>query len=603
MKGTLVSIWLTTLTRLFGEDQKNEILTAAGWNPQRIITPLEEIDDTQIKGIIDKFAKKQGLKTEELYRILGKNNVQSFRDWFPSYFETNSAMGFLMMMDTVHTQLTKMIAGAKPPRLIPEPIDEKNFVMVYKSKRGLHHYLMGLIEGVGQHFNEKIEAKIIEEGKEGEVHVVKIHLTFEKTPKKVKKYPFSRLLSFGFLRSIALKAAILPTLFSALIILMLKGADDMVLLAGIPMTVFVSSLLGSVLLLKPMKDIREEIESIKKLDLSQEMKIITADQFEKVATDLTKAKEHLKEEFTYYRGGMDDLYSFIGRFSKVSKNLGDVSELIAGSVEEVAEGAQHQATETEASVNILAENIKVLNEISSQELNEKKSLENAVKQIEVSFKDLEKVSEKMNLVKNNFSKVNETGKDLGVKVKDIINIVGTVESIAEQTNLLALNASIEAARAGEMGRGFSVVAEEIRKLAENSKDAVSTINTNLNEFILGVNEMVSEVNDQYVELDEGTKTMDNVTLESRNAAKRIHAVSSSISDISTKLSIETEQINQVFDNVHKLAAIAEENSASSEEMSANVTSFAGEIAKLTENIGDLEKVVLFLKNELNRYKL
>src|SRR5690554_3186390 len=141
MKGTLVSIWLTTLTRLFGEDQKNEILIAAGWNPQRIITPLEEIDDTEIKGIIDKFAKKQGLKTEELYRILGKNNVQSFRDWFPSYFETNSAMGFLMMMDTVHTQLTKMIAGAKPPRLIPEPIDEKNFVMVYKSKRGLHHYL------------------------------------------------------------------------------------------------------------------------------------------------------------------------------------------------------------------------------------------------------------------------------------------------------------------------------------------------------------------------------------------------------------------------------------------------------------------------------
>jgi methyl-accepting chemotaxis protein len=67
--------------------------------------------------------------------------------------------------------------------------------------------------------------------------------------------------------------------------------------------------------------------------------------------------------------------------------------------------------------------------------------------------------------------------------------------------------------------------------------------------------------------------------------------------------METEKINQVFDNVHKLAAIAEENSASSQEMSANVTSFAGEISKLTENIDELEKVVLFLKNELKRYKL
>lgn len=236
-------------------------------------------------------------------------------------------------------------------------------------------------------------------------------------------------------------------------------------------------------------------------------------------------------------------------------------------------------------------------------VNGKKSLEDAVEQIEVSFKDLEKVSGKMNLVKENFSRVNETGKDLGTKVKDIISIVGTVESIAEQTNLLALNASIEAARAGEMGRGFSVVAEEIRKLAEDSKEAVSTINTNLNEFILGVNDMVSKVNDQYGELDAGTKTMENVTAESKTATKRIHAVSGSIAEISNKLSMETEKINQVFDNVHKLAAIAEENSASSQEMSANVTSFAGEISKLTENIDELEKVVLFLKNELKRYKL
>ncbi|WP_313126343.1 heme NO-binding domain-containing protein [Proteiniclasticum ruminis] len=603
MKGTLVSIWLTTLTRLYGENQKNEILKAAGWHPQRIITPLEEIDDAEIKGIMENFAKKQGMKIEELYRTLGVNNVQSFREWFPSYFETNSAMGFLMMMDTIHAQLTKMISGAKPPRLIPEPIDEKNFLMVYKSTRGLHHYLMGLIEGVGKHFGEKIDAEIVEETKEGEVYVVKIHLSFEKTPKKVKKYAFSRVLSLGFIKSFPLKSAILPALVSATAIFAVQGTQNLVLLISIPLMVLVSSAIGNLLLFKPVKDIKEEIEAIKVLDLSKELKIITADQFEGILGDLSEAKEHLKEEFTYYRGGMDDLYSFIGKFSKVAKNLEDVSELIASSVEEVAEGAQHQASETEASVSILAENIKILNEISTQELNGKKSLEDAVEQIEVSFKDLEKVSGKMNSVKQNFSKVNETGKDLGTKVKDIISIVGTVESIAEQTNLLALNASIEAARAGEMGRGFSVVADEIRKLAEDSKEAVSTINTNLNEFILGVNDMVAKVNDQYGELDAGTKTMENVTAESKTAAKRIYAVSGSISEISTKLSMETEKINQVFDNVHKLAAIAEENSASSQEMSANVTSFAGEISKLTENIDELEKVVLFLKNELKRYKL
>ena len=263
----------------------------------------------------------------------------------------------------------------------------------------------------------------------------------------------------------------------------------------------------------------------------------------------------------------------------------------------------HQAQETEASVRILSENIETLNQISSRELAGKSNLEEAVRQIEISFSDLEKASGTLNLVKDNFSKVNAHGQELGTKVKDMKSIVSTVENIAEQTNLLALNASIEAARTGEMGRGFSVVAEEIRKLAEESKEAVTTINNNLNEFITGVNGMVDEVNSQYVELDHGTKTMENVTSESKDAARRIHAVSDSISEISLQLSQETGKINHVFDNVHKLAAIAEENSASSQEMSANVSNFTVEISKLTDNISELEKVVLFLKNELSRYKL
>lgn len=604
MKGTVVSIWLNTIGRIYGEKTRDEVMTAQGWDTRHMITPLEEIDDERIKGLIDAMARKQGMKSEELWRKLGQHNIQSFHDWFPSYFETNSAMGFLMLMDKVHAQLTKMIPGAKPPRLIPVPIDDRNFHMIYKSTRGLHHYLMGLIEGVGEFFDEKIKADIVEEGMENQnVHVVKILLSFEKSPKEVRRYNLSRLLSFGFIKSPALKIAVIPTLISLLGLLLLEGADNRPLLVIIPGAVFLTIAIMASIILKPIIHLKDELKEIQELDLSKDVRISTGDRMETVFNEAAETKAVLREEFTYYRGGMDDLYSFTGKFSKVAKNLSEVSELIASSVEEVAEGAMHQATETEASVSILSENIETLNNISSKELAGKKNLEEAVQQIEVSFQDLERVSGNLNTVKRNFSKVNDQGKALGVKVKDIISIVSTVESIAEQTNLLALNASIEAARAGEMGRGFSVVAEEIRKLAEDSKDAVSTINQNLNQFILGVNEMVIQVNDQYGELDNGTRTMENVTQESKEAANRIHSVSESISEISTQLHDETKRINLVFDNVHKLAAIAEENSASSQEMSANVTSFSGEITKLTDNIDELEKVVLFLKTELKRYKL
>ena len=603
MKGTVVSIWINTISRIYGEKTKEEVLRANGWDPNRMITPLEEIEDHKIKGLIDAFARKQNIESEELWHILGQNNIKSFHDWFPSYFQTNTAMGFLMLMDKVHTQLTKMIPGAKPPRLIPIPVDDKNFQMVYKSTRGLHHYLMGLIVGVGKHFNEKIDAQIVEESMENDVHVVKINLKFEKSPKIIRRYTLSKILSLGFIGSVGVKIALLPTVLSGGIVFSLLGSQNLPLLISVPLSVFISVYFASKLILKPVMDLKEELKEIENLNLAQALSVKTGDHIERIYEKTADTKAVLREEFTYYRGGMDDLYSFTGKFSKVAGNLSEVSELIASSVEEVAEGAMHQASETEASVSILSENIETLSRISSKELEGKANLEEAVMQIEQSFGNLEKVSGNLNLVKNNFSKVNDHGKELGIKVKDMISIVSTVESIAEQTNLLALNASIEAARAGEMGRGFSVVAEEIRKLAEDSKDAVTTINVNLNQFISGVNEMVFEVNNQYGELDQGTKTMDTVAMESKDASKRIHAVSDSISEISYQLSTETKKINHVFDNVIKLAAIAEENSASSQEMSANVTSFTTEIASLTENISELEKVVLFLKNELSRYKL
>ncbi|EKE05245.1 MAG: hypothetical protein ACD_19C00384G0001, partial [uncultured bacterium] len=514
MKGTVVNIWLNTIGTLYGENHRNDIMKSEGWSPSKLITPLEEIDDSKVFSLIGAFAKSKNLTSEQLWRKLGENNVASFYHWFPSYFEKKSAKSFLMLMDKVHAQLTKMIPGAKPPRLIPEEIDDKNVIITYKSKRGLVDYLMGLIEGCGNHFGEKIQAKILERsvGSDG-LHTIKIHLTFEKGDKTYKTYGFSKIVSLGFIKSIPFKITLVPTLLSVILIFALNGLENVQLLVATPVVFFVTSLLFAQLLLKPTHDLTAELDLIGNLDLQSSLIVKTNDSNEELYGALLQTKEKLREEFTYFKGGIDDLYSFTDKFSNVAKNMSDVSDLISRAVQEVAEGAVHQATETESSVSILSDNINILNQISAKELEGKESLEEAVKQIEISFDNLESVSSKLNQVKNNFSEVNTQGNELSKRITNIIQIVSTVESIAEQTNLLALNASIEAARAGEMGRGFSVVAEEIRKLAEDSKLAVNTINSSLKEFTQGVNNMVKQVNDQFIELENGTQTMATVAAD------------------------------------------------------------------------------------------
>lgn len=334
-----------------------------------------------------------------------------------------------------------------------------------------------------------------------------------------------------------------------------------------------------------------------------DQKISTKDRFENHINDINKIKNTIKKDFIYLKGGMDDVYNFTVTFSGIANSMQEVSHGISGAVQEVANGALHQAEETEKSVYVLNDNIETLNNLANEESIRKKQLEKAVTDIEKSFEELQSVSKMLVSVKDNFSKVNYKGEELSKKVQNIIDIVITVEQISEQTNLLALNAAIEAARAGEMGRGFTVVADEIRKLAEDSKNAVKTINTRLNEFTMEVRDMVNQVSNQFHQLDESSKTLQGVAVDNKNATIQITDVSSGIVELVDNLTYETKKISEVFENIHSLAAIAEENSASSEEMSASVMEYSNKITELLDYVNQLEELTLNLKAELKKYKI
>ena len=603
MKGSVVVTWLKTLDKMRGKEFMDQIFTKKKWDRNRIIAPKEDIADEQIFGIIQEVAHSSGKTWESLWREIGQNNIESFQAWFPSYFERFSLKNFIMMMDEVHSQLTRMIPNAKPPRLIAVEISPSEAEIKYSSTRGLFDYFLGLLEGSAAYFKEKLVVTELERGTDGKNKFIRVRLKFEKYETVQNTYKGLKFLSLGLFKKSPTRVAIYTSLLSILTMLFVfPGQSPVRYIIGA--VVFVLSVtLFSIISILPAKSVQNQLENFKNLEFSHPAALESFDEFEKMVGVMEDFREIITKDMLFLKGGSDDLHSFAISFSDIADRMKNVSDDIANLVHDVAEGAIHQAEETEKSVSILGDNIESLNTIASQQGDGNLQLGKAVGNIESSFDKTENVATLIGQVKDSFSAVNKQGEELAGQINQIMDIVETVAGVADQTNLLALNAAIEAARAGESGRGFAVVAEEIRKLAETSKSAVNTINTRLEAFTGDVNGLVEQVNKQFNQLDTGNRLLTDVLSDNRSSTNQISSVSGSISVMVKRLSEEAKQLTSVYENIHSLAAIAQENSASAQEMSANVTEYAERIKELTYNVNQMEELTDNYQKELSKYKL
>ncbi|MDU4938326.1 MAG: heme NO-binding domain-containing protein [Clostridium sp.] len=599
MKGTVVATWLNTTRKLFGDDVVKNAMSYAGWGEHKIFSPIENVEDDKVNKYIKYISDNKNITTKELWRKIGQDNIISFSKDYPAFFKHESAYSFLKSMYDVHVVMTKKFIGAKPPILTMTPISRREAIFTYNSSRGMFEYFLGMLEGVGNYFNEKIQVEEISKTKTS----LELKLMFNEDIHYNKEYKFNTLMSLGFIKNFGVKAGLFTGITLFIILIPLMGVSNII--KSIVASIIAGGLtyLGTNLMLSPLSQLKEELNRLVENRYNIDESIKTNDFFEDIYEKIKEHKKIIQSDFVSFKGLTDEMSTFIKKIDLISASMQQASESIDEVVGQVANSAVEQAGQTDEVVISLEENINALGKILQVENSYKNNLEEVLKKINKSNSGVEKSSGNIGVTLESFNDVKVKSEDLEKRANDITKIVSIVAGIAEQTNLLALNASIEAARAGEQGKGFSVVAESIKKLSEQSKESVKEINTNLVHFKGNIESLVKQIEDQYFILEKETLNLEDVKNLSFDANKSINYIASSMINTINDLNEQSKSIESLSNNIKNLASIAEENSAYSEEGSASVTQYTQEINNLTENISNFEKIANMFKEELEKYKI
>ncbi|WP_297201526.1 methyl-accepting chemotaxis protein [Thermanaeromonas sp.] len=289
--------------------------------------------------------------------------------------------------------------------------------------------------------------------------------------------------------------------------------------------------------------------------------------------------------------------------SATSEEIASSSNEVAKAIQQVASGASEQASHLQEILGLI-ENITTSLERVYTELGRvKANSEETSRLADTGKKELDSLIVSIKGVREAFKIVVERLEVLKGSVNQVEEILEVINGIAEQTNLLALNAAIEAARAGEAGRGFAVVADEVRKLAEQSRASSDKIRVLLNNITSETNEVVTTSEEVTRQIASQLENVDHTIKAFDAILESVAAIVPMIEATYREVDSTVKAKDVVLDRVQSVSAVSEEASASAQEISASAEELSASTQEIAANAQQVMEVAKRLEEQVGRFKV
>lgn len=369
-------------------------------------------------------------------------------------------------------------------------------------------------------------------------------------------------------------------------------------------------ILFTAIIVRTYKGITKFIEQFKSLmekaengDLTIKGEIYKKDELGELTERFNKFIDIIRNLILDAKLTSNTVFSSSSEIKKNSDEISKTAEDVASSINSVAENSSKQVEFADSINSSVKGVVRGLGNIKYNTANINQLAKTAMETVNDGIINLKHQNDRMVQTKNTAQNVNNIISDLSTRSNEIGKVIEFINGITEQINMLALNASIEAARAGEAGRGFTVVANEVKNLAELSKDSTKKINDLILAVQSDIKQAVNEVDNTNVSIDEQVNSL-------KSTDQSFYLIQSAVSEVTNKIkevASETEIINynaiEVEKSINNIVTIIEQNSSSTEEVSSMAQEYTACIQEAASSMDDLSEQASKLQKVINKFNV